>query len=155
MMRKLLFIQLALGIFQINLAVRQEIERHPELEKGKEICRGHIRLERLRNRGTAGGKMQGNMPVVTGLSGLATAGCIAGFLRALRKENRSLEKTGFAFLVGGALSNLYERCRNGYVVDYLRFRLPNGKLGRLVFNLADLSIMAGAVMIGLGQKEKV
>ena len=53
------------------------------------------------------------------------------------------------------MSNLYERCKKGYVVDYLRFRLPNGKLGRLVFNLADLFIFAGALMISIGQKERV
>ena len=153
-MKKLLFIQLALGIFQIDLAVRQEAEQHPELEKGKDICGGRVRLERLHNHGTAGGRLKGHMPAIAGVSGLVTGGCAAYFLRLLWKEGRTLEKTGFAFLVGGALSNLYERCKNGYVVDYIRFRLPGGRLGRLVYNLADLFIAAGAVMITLGRKEE-
>ena len=153
-MKKLLFIQLALGIFQIDLAVRQEAEQHPELEKGKDICGGRVRLERLHNHGTAGGRLKGHMPAIAGVSGLVTGGCVAYFLRLLWKEGRTLEKTGFAFLVGGALSNLYERCKNGYVVDYIRFRLPPGRLGRLVYNLADLFIAAGALMITLGRKEE-
>ena len=153
-MKKLLFIQLALGIFQIDLAVRQETEQHPELEKGKDICGGRVRLERLHNHGTAGGRLKGHMPAIAGVSGLVTGGCVAYFLRLLWKEGRTLEKTGFAFLVGGALSNLYERCKNGYVVDYIRFRLPGGRLGRLVYNLADLFIAAGALMITLGRKEE-
>ncbi len=153
-MKKLLFIQLALGIFQIDLAVRQEAEQHPELEKGKDICGGRVRLERLHNHGTAGGRLKGHMPAIAGVSGLVTGGCVAYFLRLLWKEGRTLEKTGFAFLVGGALSNLYERCKNGYVVDYIRFRLPGGRLGRLVYNLADLFIAAGALMITLGRKEE-
>lgn len=153
-MKKLLFIQLALGIFQIDLAVRQEAEQHPELEKGKDICGGRVRLERLHNHGTAGGRLKGHMPAIAGVSGLVTGGCAAYFLRLLWKEGRTLEKTGFAFLVGGALSNLYERCKNGYVVDYIRFRLPGGRLGRLVYNLADLFIAAGALMITLGRKEE-
>lgn len=153
-MKKLLFIQLALGIFQIDLAVRQEAEQHPELEKGKDICGGRVRLERLHNHGTAGGRLNGHMPAIAGVSGLVTGGCVAYFLRLLWKEGRTLEKTGFAFLVGGALSNLYERCKNGYVVDYIRFRLPGGRLGRLVYNLADLFIAAGALMITLGRKEE-
>ena len=154
-MKKLLFIQLALGIFQIDLAVRQEAEQHPELEKGKDICGGRVRLERLQNHGTAGGRLKGHMPAIAGVSGLVTGGCAAYFLRLLWKEGRTLEKTGFAFLVGGALSNLYERCKNGYVVDYIRFRLPGGRLGRLVYNLADLFIAAGALMITLGRKEEI
>lgn len=154
-MKKLLFIQLALGIFQIDLAVRQEAEQHPELEKGKDICGGRVRLERLHNHGTAGGRLKGHMPAIAGVSGLVTGGCVAYFLRLLWKEGRTLEKTGFAFLVGGALSNLYERCKNGYVVDYIRFRLPGGRLGRLVYNLADLFIAAGALMITLGRKEEI
>lgn len=154
-MKKLLFIQLALGIFQIDLAVRQEAEQHPELEKGKDICGGRVRLERLHNHGTAGGRLKGHMPAIAGVSGLVTGGCAAYFLRLLWKEGRTLEKTGFAFLVGGALSNLYERCKNGYVVDYIRFRLPGGRLGRLVYNLADLFIAAGALMITLGRKEEI
>ena len=153
-MKKLLFIQLALGIFQIDLAVRQEAEQHPELEKGKDICGGRVRLERLHNHGTAGGRLKGHMPGIAAVSGLVTRGCVAYFLRLLWKEGRTLEKTGFAFLVGGALSNLYERCKNGYVVDYIRFRLPGGRLGRLVYNLADLFIAAGALMITLGRKEE-
>lgn len=154
-MKKLLFIQLALGIFQIDLAVRQEAEQHPELEKGKDICGGRVRLERLHNHGTAGGRLKGHMPAIAGVSGLVTGGCVAYFLRLLWKEGRTLEKTGFAFLVGGALSNLYERCKNGYVVDYIRFRLPGGRLGRLVYNLADLFIAAGALMITLGRKGEI
>ena len=112
-MKKLIFIQLALGLFQIGQAVRNEVELHPEMEKGMDVCGGRVRLERLHNRGTAGGKMEGHMPAIAGTSGLITAGCAACFLRLLWKEDRDLQKTGFAFLVGGALSNLYERCKKG------------------------------------------
>ena len=139
-MKKLLFIQLALGIFQIDLAVRQEAEQHPELEKGKDICGGRVRLERLHNHGTAGGRLKGHMPAIAGVSGLVTGGCAAYFLRLLWKEGRTLEKTGFAFLVGGALSNLYERCKNGYVVDYIHVLFFP-----YVFNFADCCITVGAV----------
>ena len=63
-MKKLIFIQLALGLFQIGQAVRNEVELHPEMEKGMDVCGGRVRLERLHNRGTAGGKMEGHMPAI-------------------------------------------------------------------------------------------
>ena len=152
-MKKLFFIQLALGLFQLGQGIRQEVKEHPELEKGADVCGGYVRLERLYNRGTAGGKLQGHMPAVAGISGAVTAGCAVYFLHLLRTEGRTLQKTGFAFLVGGALSNLYERCRNGCVLDYLRFRMPGGKFGRLVYNLADIFSAAGAAMICIGQQK--
>jgi len=50
------------------------------------------------------------------------------------------------------LSNLYDRCRKGYVTDYIRFHSPWKRLNELVFNLSDLFIMAGAVLVWLGRE---
>jgi signal peptidase II len=46
-----------------------------------------------------------------------------------------------ALLLGGAISNLIDRLRFGYVVDYIEISsLP-------VFNLADVAIILGAVLL--------
>ena len=53
---------------------------------------------------------------------------------------------GAALLACGGLSNLVDRFARGSVTDYLRFpRLP-GRAGRLVWNLADFMILAGAAL---------
>ncbi len=53
-------------------------------------------------------------------------------------------KLGFALQVGGALGNLIDRVRTGYVIDflYLTFWPP-------VFNLADVAIVGGIVFLAL------
>ena len=46
--------------------------------------------------------------------------------------------------LAGGVSNLYYRMKRVYVVDYFSFRVPLEKLRRIVFNLSDLFIFAGA-----------
>jgi len=55
------------------------------------------------------------------------------------------EKAGYALVLAGGLSNLYDRLRRGYVVDY--FSIQAGFLKKVVFNLGDLFIMAGAAVL--------
>ncbi|MBS5063751.1 MAG: signal peptidase II, partial [Hungatella hathewayi] len=43
------------------------------------------------------------------------------------------------------LSNLYDRLKRGYVVDY--FSIQAGFLKKVVLNLGDLFIMTGAVIL--------
>lgn len=148
---KLIWIQLALGLFQTDLAVKQEIDKNPDTDSVRELWGGRIRIRRLRNYGTAGGKFRGHMPAIIKVSGLMTLGCAGGFLHQLLKEGQEVRKAGFALLTGGALSNLYDRCKKGYVVDYVSFRTPFPGLNRLVFNLSDFFIMTGALLICFGQ----
>lgn len=52
-------------------------------------------------------------------------------------------KIGTSFIYGGAIGNLMERMAKGYVVDFFDFRLINFP----VFNIADIAICVGAVML--------
>ena len=51
--------------------------------------------------------------------------------------------------IGGALSNLYDRVFRGYVVDY--FSVQWKGLKKVVFNLGDMFIFLGAMMIAGAQ----
>ncbi len=150
---RFLIVQLALALFQIDLAVKQEIEQLPEQEEEHLIPGGVVGIKRLHNHGMAGGKAVGHMGSIIKVSGIITLGCIGAFARSLIKPAGNVERTGWAILTGGALSNLYERCRKGYVVDYIRFHSPWKWLNHLVFNLADFFIFIGSVLIVLGKKE--
>lgn len=149
---KLLWIQLALGLFQTDLAVKHEIDKEESgFDRERDLWGGRIQVRKHRNYGMAGGGCTGHMPEIIKVSGLMTLGCMAAFGRLLFQEGRTVRKLGFSLLTGGALSNLYDRCRKGYVVDYISFRTPFPRLNRLVFNLSDFFIMAGALLICFGQ----
>lgn len=52
-----------------------------------------------------------------------------------------------ALLLGGAVSNLVDRLRFGYVVDYIDISKVIPGANFPVFNLADVSIIIGAVLL--------
>ncbi|MCI9007206.1 MAG: signal peptidase II [Lachnospiraceae bacterium] len=153
---KLIWLQLALGLFQADLAVKHEIDTDENEEKRpeRELLGGAVRIKRLRNYGMAGGRFSGHMSSIIKFSGIMTLAGMVRFLSLLPKNGHKLQKAGYALLTGGALSNLYDRCKKGYVVDYVSFRTPFQRLNRLVFNLSDFFIMAGALLICFGQTEK-
>ena len=62
---------------------------------------------------------------------------------------RRLTHFGLAIIVGGAIGNLIDRVRLGYVVDYVYFHTPAFDFA--VFNLADACITVGAVIILLDE----
>ena len=55
------------------------------------------------------------------------------------------QKAGLVLVLGGGLSNLYDRCIRRYVVDYANLRF--GFLKKVVFNLGDLFVLAGTVLL--------
>ena len=90
-------------------------------------------LTHLENRGAAAGLLAAHPRWV-----LAFGCAVYALVLALRY--------GAALLACGGLSNLVDRFARGSVTDYLRFpRLP-GRAGRLVWNLADFMILAGAAL---------
>ncbi len=57
---------------------------------------------------------------------------------------------GAGLVLGGGVSNLWERVRYGRVYDYLRFPRAPKPLRRYVFNAADLAIFSGVALLAAG-----
>lgn len=73
---------------------------------------------------------------------------LAGFLvYTIRSTN--VTKTGFiasALIIGGGLSNLIDRLvNNGAVMDFMNVGIGSLRTG--IFNIADMAIMLGAIML--------
>lgn len=77
------------------------------------------------------------MVPLTVVSGLAGVLCYL-----IRKPGKNLQKFSLAMIIGGALSNLYDRFARRYVVDYFSFQL--GPLKKVVFNIGDLCVFLGS-----------
>ena len=60
-------------------------------------------------------------------------------------EGGRLAAIGFALILGGAIGNLIDRVRLGYVVDYLLLHLGDWTL--FVFNLADAALTLGPALL--------
>ena len=62
----------------------------------------------------------------------------------LLRKGSSGQKLGLSIVLTGAASNLYDRFRRGYVVDYFSIRLKG--LEKVVFNLGDMFIFFGSLL---------
>jgi signal peptidase II len=81
-----------------------------------------VRLVFSQNRGGLFGLLQGNAPVFAGLS-IVVVGLIVGYhARAGRDPMLSIT---LGLLLGGALGNLVDRIRLGYVVDFVDAGIGN------------------------------
>lgn len=74
---------------------------------------------------------------------------LVGWLWWKTPRERRLAHFAFAIIVGGAIGNLIDRVRLGYVVDYVLFHTPVWSFA--VFNLADALISVGAALIVLDE----
>jgi len=77
---------------------------------------------------------------------LAT-GLIAGVVLVWMMREKLLgDIIGLALILGGALGNIYDRYRLGYVIDYADFHIGDFR-PFLIFNVADAAITIGVVLI--------
>jgi signal peptidase II len=108
-----------------------------------------IRFTLAYNRGAAFGMHVGDLSRIVFT---AIALLILGVLVTIYRESASpadgLKRLGLACVAGGAVGNLIDRVRfDGLVIDFLNLGI--GPLRTGIFNVADMAIMAGALLLVL------
>lgn len=101
-----------------------------------------IWVYRNHNAGFPFGFMEKYEKVVQTLPLALTSILVGGLLAMRHEKGRKLQKLAMSMVIGGSLSNLYDRYFRGYVVDY--FSVHFGPLKKVVFNLGDIFIFLGA-----------
>jgi len=120
----------------------QDQEKFPRPLDG---CKGKIWLYRNHNAGFPFGFLQEREELVRTLP-LVVTSMLGGILCWLEcRKEKPCYRLGLALVIGGSLSNLYDRYVRKYVVDY--FSLQFGVLKKVVFNLGDLFVFAGSAML--------
>lgn len=96
----------------------------------------------VKNTGAAFGMLAGSW-----ILPLATIGLLAALVLWLLRvpDMPSLLRAGLWLIVGGGLSNLYDRLAYGYVVDFIRLDFVRFA----VFNPADVCVCIGAALAAL------
>jgi signal peptidase II len=107
-----------------------------------EIVDGWLALEYTENRGAAFSLFSGLAPILAGVSIAILAALLLHFVRQARPPLWQSVATGA--IAGGAIGNLIDRVRLGYVIDFLSVGAwPN-------FNLADSAITIGVLVLVWG-----
>lgn len=135
------YFMLGAAVCGIDQYFKKKIEADTGLQD-KEIAGGQIRLTRYHNRGAFLNLLENRGHLLLALvSALFGALLVICGLAIHRRDNRLLA-FGLTLATGGAASNLCDRIRHGYVTDYFSFR----KLPKIIFNLGDIAIFAGALL---------
>lgn len=140
----MIYIALAAGIFLLELVIKNYIETHKEEGVVERKLGGTLLIRKYHNRGAFLNAGENVRPLVAAVSAVLTICAAALFALTLGHAGKKGLKTGLALLLGGALSNTYDRLRRKYVVDYFSFGVKWKRLGAVVFNIADFCILIGA-----------
>jgi signal peptidase II len=138
------------GIFFTDFFVKRYIEQYGEDVKGKKIWKGKIKLTKHHNSGLAMDILEHKTEWVLAASSVMVAILCIMMALVMPKKGKRLLKYGFAFLIGGAAGNLYDRAVRRYVVDYFSFQTGIAWIDRIIFNLSDLCILVGIVLVAVG-----
>jgi signal peptidase II len=105
----------------------------------------YLRLTYVENRGAAFGLLQ-NQTLLFVAVGVIVIGVIAASHRHLLSAGFSVH-LALGLQLGGAIGNLVDRVRQGYVVDFFDFGYHSNWWP--VFNIADSAIVVGVGLLAL------
>lgn len=111
-----------------------------------------IEIDRFHNEGFPFGKFKENQRAVKYIPVFITSLILGKLSLLLPKKGRNFEKISLCLILAGSFSNLFDRFRRGYVVDYLRIKKKG--LDKVVFNLGDVFILLGSLMLPFAGKKK-
>ncbi len=127
----------AIIIHGVNLPVRTVIEVLPI-----------FRFYWVENHGISMGFLTADGPVERWLLVLLTAGIAVAVVFWLWRERNRLDAAALGLVLGGALGNITDRVRLGYVADFLDLHFGDMH-PFLVFNVADAAITVGVLLLVL------
>ncbi|MCR4618285.1 MAG: signal peptidase II [Lachnospiraceae bacterium] len=137
----------ASGIALTDMYIKEKMDSSLPGEEDNEVKRGILRFRKHHNRGAMLNLGQKYPQEVKGLSIGATGITFLLLAFSAGKRGRILEKTGLACILGGAMSNTYDRVKKGYVMDYASLDVKPQKVRNLIFNLSDVFIGIGLIFV--------
>lgn len=104
-----------------------------------------FRLTFVGNVGVSMGLLQAGSDLGRWLLTAVTGGIAVAVALWLRRETNRIDIAALGLVLGGAMGNILDRIRFGYVVDFLHFFWQQYSFW--VFNLADAAITLGVILL--------
>ncbi|WP_439546531.1 signal peptidase II [Sandarakinorhabdus sp.] len=104
-----------------------------------------FRLTFVGNIGVSMGLLAADTDLARWLLTAVTAGIALAVAMWLRREKNPVDIAALGLVLGGAIGNIIDRVRFGYVVDFLHFFWEQHSF--YVFNLADAAITLGVILL--------
>jgi len=144
-LRGLLFLGLAVLVIVLDQLTKRMAEDRLRGQRSVPMVDDILRLTYVENRGAAFGLLQDQTAFFV-LVGIIVIGVIAMSYRYLPRSGFLLH-LALGLMLGGAIGNLIDRVRQGYVVDFVDFGYRANWWP--VFNVADSAIVVGVALMAL------
>lgn len=129
-------------ILLIDQIVKYSIDKKILLGKLKTVIPNFFYVSKVYNDGAAWSMLAGSTIFLTIMGILALVFLLAYQSKFLANWRNML---AFGLVYGGLLGNLLDRIFHGYVIDYLKLNF--GSYNFPIFNLADVAIVSGVILI--------
>lgn len=149
----MIYLILTAAVFLLDFFFKRHVDRRYARYVRHPRFGGRIILEKYYNDGAALNFLARWPKLMRALHTLAILVVGTVYFITLRTAGKPLEKTGLALLFGGGMSNLFDRCMKGHVVDYFRINIGSRRLARVIFNISDFCIFIGALLAALGSEQ--
>jgi signal peptidase II len=134
-------VAVAVAAVVADQVTKRAIEHRLALEESHRVLPG-ISITHVRNSGIAFGIFPGRLGIVSILTAAAVVWMLVHFARS--GSRHVLFPVALGLLVGGSVSNLADRVRDGHVTDFIHItHWPT-------FNLADSFIVLGVALLAIG-----
>ena len=155
MKQRIVYISLAAAVILLDLWTKALVLARIDLHESIPVIPDFFQLVHVRNTGAAFGIGANASSKLVPL--LLNVGAIAVFCVVVVYALRSavtdrLLQTGLHLILGGAIGNLIDRFRFGYVVDFLDVYV--GRHHWPAFNVADSAICIGIALLFLDMRKK-
>ena len=150
LVRRLGYLAVILMILVVDQATKWLVARSLDLHEYRPLLDGLLSLSHVRNRGAAFGILsEADLPYQAILfAGLSLVALLAIAVYAWRLPSTArLPQLALALILGGALGNLIDRLRFGYVVDFVHVYWREHQWPD--FNAADSAITIGVTLLVL------
>ncbi len=146
----MVYVIIIVAFVAMETLIKNYIEANVKFGDKKEILEGKIVINKCHNEGAFLNFLDKKKEIVKTVSFVMLGLLLLLFTIMLPKKGNKLFKLGLSLIVGGAVSNVSDRCLRGYVVDYFSIQSKRlKKLNQVVFNLADIAIFLGSFLLFL------
>lgn len=141
----MIYIGIAVAVFFIDFFLKKYIDRKYARKVQHPRLKNKVMIEKYYNEGATLNLLAKKPKVMTAIHTVVLVCLAIVYAFLLKMPGREKEKIGIAMVLGGGMSNLYDRYTKKHVVDYVRFNFGPKRLRKIIFNVSDFFIFAGAI----------
>jgi signal peptidase II len=135
----------AFAVILADQVTKRIVEAEIPLYESIQVIGHYFAFTHTQNYGAAFSMLQNFGSIFIVIAAVVT--CLILYYAPRLPDEDWLSRVALGLQLGGALGNVIDRLRQGYVTDFLHFKIPEIGFNFAVFNVADSSIFVGVVTL--------